>query len=112
MEAIKDISGIYIEKAANKIKAIVSPIVKTGKNILNSTQNQLNKFIKYITPKKKQSIPKATNISNSKSLNPISRVVNKISKSVTSMIKKVTSKPKASPKPKASIKSKYKGKRK
>ncbi|MGV3079132.1 hypothetical protein ACEE44_02865 [Streptococcus sp. 32226D021BW] len=123
-EAIKDISSIYIEKAVNKVKAIVSPIVKigkkvvktiqdtanslvkTGKNILKSGKKQFNKFIEFISPKKKVSTSKPAKKSPTKVSKSFSKIGRNITRPITGMLQKLTGNSKVSPKPKASAKPK------
>ncbi|HEM5466773.1 glucan-binding protein [Streptococcus suis] len=123
-EAVKDISSIYIEKAVNKVKAIVSPIVKigknvvktikdtanslvkTGKNILKSGKKQFNKFIEFISPKKKVSTSKPAKKSPAKVSKSFSKIGRNITRPITGMLQKLTGNSKVSPKPKASAKPK------
>ncbi|MBL6439526.1 hypothetical protein JNE33_03265 [Streptococcus suis] len=123
-EAIKDISSIYIEKAVNKVKAIVSPIVKigkkvvnkiqdtvnslvkTGKNILKSGKKQFNKFIEFISPKKKVSTSKPAKKSPTKVSKSFSKIGRNITRPITRMLQKLTGNSKVSPKPKAYAKPK------
>ncbi|MBY0719905.1 hypothetical protein [Streptococcus sp. 2018110] len=123
-EAIKDISSIYIEKAVNKVKAIVSPIVKigkkvvnkikdtsnslvkTGKNILKSGKKQFNKFMEFISSKKKGSTSKPAKKSPIKVSKSFSKIGRNITRPITRMLQKLTGNSKVSPKPKASAKPK------
>ncbi|HFI0035526.1 TPA: GbpC/Spa domain-containing protein [Streptococcus suis] len=123
-EAVKDISSIYIEKAVNKVKAIVSPIVKigknvvktikdtanslvkTGKNILKSGKKQFNKFIEFISPKKKVSTSKPAKKFPPKVSKSFSKIGRNITRPITGILQKLTGNLKVSPKPKASAKPK------
>ncbi|HEM3512758.1 GbpC/Spa domain-containing protein [Streptococcus suis] len=123
-EAVKDISSIYIEKAVNKVKAIVSPIVKigknvvktikdtanslvkTGKNILKSGKKQFNKFMEFISPKKKVSTSKPAKKSPTKVSKSFSKIGRNITRPITGILQKLTGNPKVSPKPRASAKPK------